>query len=187
MAQESEESISKLRSIHIDLEEQSIETLAQDGVIVRLTFSPEGVFQQLLRSGSVEGASQRLLSASEGQPDTAPEANDQVNPEAPAKREKQPALVLPGKLQTKPAEGRPDGRGNPTAWARFLAHMEGQEGAVLLSATFHNHTRDIALKLAEGDAIRAQGYLHPHRDSSRLSTFSIFHLLGYPGKPASGR
>lgn len=98
-------------------------------------------------------------------------------------REKQPALVLPGRLQTRPLEGRPDSRGKPTAWARFLAHVEGADNALLLSATFHHRTREVALQLADGDPITAQGYLHPSRDPERLSTFSVFHLINYPGKP----
>ena len=199
MAHESEGSINKLRSIHIDLDERVIETLAQDGIAIRFTFSPDGVFQQLLTGGSLEGAAQRLLSASqperasetdaviEGETsaatDAGVEAPASTAQEAAAPREKQPALVLPGRLQTTPMEGRPDGREKPTAWARFLAHMDGQEGAMLLSATFHNRTRDIALGLSDGDAITAQGYLHPSRNPERLSTLSVFHLINYPGKP----
>lgn len=193
MAGESEASISRIQSIHIDLEAQSIETLAHDGIVVRFTFSPEGIFQQLLAGGSLEGATRRLLSASrpEAEGETKAETDAGVESPAPATeeaaapREKQPALVLPGKIQTKPMEGRPDGRGKPTAWARFLAHMDGQEGATLLSATFHNRTRDIALGLSDGDAITAQGYLHLSRNAERLSTFSVFHLINYPGKPSS--
>jgi len=193
MAHEPEGSINKLSSIHIDLEERFIETLTQDGIAIRFTFSPEGVFQQLLQHGSLEGAARRLLSASqpetEGDPnamtDAGVESPAPATQEASAPREKQPALVLPGRLQTTPMDGRPDGRGKPTAWARFLAHMDGQEGATLLSATFHNRTRDIALALTDGDAITAQGYLHPSRNPERLSTFSVFHLIKYPGKPSS--
>jgi hypothetical protein len=199
MTRESPAAISSLKSIHIDLEARSVETLAQDGVVVRFTFSPEGVFQQLLAGGSLEGAARRLLEVS--QPDatereTAAETDAGVLSPArsiqeasaqevsAASREKQPALVLPGRLQTKPMDGRPDGRGKPTAWARLLAHLEDREGAVLLSVTFHNRTRDIALGLVDGDAITAQGYLHPSRDPERLSTFSVFHLINYPGKPS---
>jgi hypothetical protein len=189
MAQESEASTSKIRSIHIDLEERSIETLAHDGLVTRFTFGPEGVFEQLLVPGSLEGAARRLLSIA--QPETKAETDAGVESPAPddqkaaVPRERQPALVLPGRLQTRPMEGRPDGHGKSTAWARFLAHMDGQEGATLLSATFHNRTRDIALRLADGDAITAQGYLHPSRDPDRLSTFSVFHLINYPGKQSN--
>lgn len=189
MAQESEASISRIRSIHIDLEERSIETLAHDGLVTRFTFGPEGVSQQLLAPGSLEGAARRLLAIAQpeigAEADAGVESTDRTTQEAAAPRERQPALVLPGRLQTRPMEGRPDGRGKPTAWARFLAHMDSQEGATLLSATFHNRTRDIALRLADGDAITAQGYLHPSRDPDRLSTFSVFHLIKYPGKQPS--
>jgi hypothetical protein len=185
MAQE-QESQNKLRSIHIDLEERYIETQAQDGTLIRFSYNPEGIFLSLLQTGSLEGAAQRLLVTS--QPEAVnTEVAGQVNEPAPARREKTPALVLPGRLKNQPSEGRPDGHGKPTAVAHFLAHLEGQEGAALLFATFHNHTRDVALRLNSGDPITAQGYYHPNRDSSRLSTFSIFHLINYPGKPASNR
>ena len=74
-------------------------------------------------------------------------------------------------------------QGASIAWAHFLAHIDGHEGAVLLSATFHNHTRDAALDMSAGDALRAQGYLHPSRNPERLSTFSIFRLIGQGSKP----
>ena len=102
MAGESEASISRIRSIHIDLEEHSVETLAHDGIVIRFTFSPEGVFQQLLQHGSLEGAARRLLSTS--QPETEGESNaatdagvESLAPtteEAVAPREKQPAITF---------------------------------------------------------------------------------------------
>jgi hypothetical protein len=98
-----------------------------------------------------------------------------------------PTVILAGKLQTAPKEGRPDRQGKPTAWARFLGHVPERDGAVLFSTTFHGRTREIALGLRAEDPITAQGYLHWHRPSSsddrRLSTFSVIHLLQYPGKP----
>lgn len=204
--------IRKLRSVHIDLETRVVEALADDGLVTRITFSPDGIFQQLVANGALDAASRRLLAAAEPDlnpvPPGHPVAGDPPTPATPVpsietanpgsptvstsalqettrSREKQPALVLPGRLQTRPMEGRPDGRGKPTAWARFLAHVEDTDGALLLSATFHNRTREIALQLADGDPITAQGYLHPSRDPERLSTFSVFHLIRYPGKPSS--
>lgn len=100
---------------------------------------------------------------------------------------KSPTLIIAGKLQTTPKEGRPDRQGKPTGWARFLGHVADSDSAVLFSATFHGRTRDMALTFQAEDALTAQGYVHWHRASSsddrRMSTFSVIHLLQYPGKP----
>ena len=157
MAQEQEGSIRKLRSFTIDVEKQLIETLAQDGTVVRFTYSPEGIFQTILLAGGLESAASRLVTASQVE-DIPVVAEGQPAPEAPARKEKSPALVLSGRLKNQPTEGRPDGHQKPTAVAHFLAHLPEREGATLLFATFHNHTRDIALRLAADDPITAQGY-----------------------------
>src|SRR5215208_634422 len=173
MSQEKEAPLNKLRTIHIDLEQMSAQIEFQDGTLERWVYNSEGIFRSLLQSGSLEVAARRLLVAS--QPEATSigvETVEGANETAPVRKEKAPALVLPGRLKNQPAEGRPDGQGKPTAIAQFLAHMDGREGAVPLFATFHHHTRDIALRLSSGDAITAQGYYHPSRDSSRLSTFS---------------
>jgi hypothetical protein len=47
----------------------------------------------------------------------------------------------------------------------------------VIAASFHNHTRAAALKLAAGDPITAQGYYHPNSDPARLPTFSVFRLI----------
>jgi hypothetical protein len=188
MAQEQEGQLNKLRTIHVDLEQRSAQFEFEDGTVERWVYNSEGIFRSLIQTGNLEVAARQLLVTSQPEVESArAEKVDQVNEPAPARREKTPALVLPGRLKNQPSEGRPDGGGKPTAVAHFLAHMEGQEGATLLFATFHNHTRDIALRLTAGDPITAQGYYHPNRDSSRLSTFSIFHLINHPGKPASLR
>jgi hypothetical protein len=186
MSQE-QESQSKLRTIYVDLEGRYIETQAQDGTVLRFSYSPEGIFLSLLQTGTLEGATQRLLVTSQPEAEAArAEAVDQVNEPAPARREKTAPLIIPGKLQTTPVEGRTDGKGNPTAWGKILGHLKDREGAVLIAGTFHGRTREIALRLSEGDSIVAQGYYHPvsNPDERRLPTFSIHHLIGYPGKPS---
>src|SRR5215213_173085 len=189
MSQE-QESQTKLRSIHIDLEERYIETQARDGTLLRFSYNSEGIFLSLLQTGSLEAAARQLLMTS--QPEAEPaqaETVDQVNEPAPTHREKSAPLVIPGKLHSKPVEGRPDGKGNPTAWGKILGHLKDHQGAVLISSTFHGRTRAIALGLSEGDSITAQGYYHPvsNPDERRLPTFSIHHLIAYPGKPASNK
>lgn len=179
-------------SIRINLKEGFIETKGKDGSGIRQEFRT-GVAIQLTPFGKDgEGAVRKVLAASQPEPEAVStdadqaEAFEQVSETAPTRRETSPAVVLPGRLKTTPVEGKPDGHGKPTAWAHFLAHVDGQDGAVLLSATFHNHTREAALQLSAGDALRAQGYLHPSRQPDRLSSFSIFRLIGNGPKPEAG-
>ena len=60
--------------------------------------------------------------------------------------------------------------------------MCSYDEATLLSATFHNHTRQIALRLKKDDPITAKGYLHAAREHGRLRSFSVITLHSYPGK-----
>lgn len=185
MSQEEEPNI-RLNDIRINLREGYIQTDAEDGTVVRYSFKPQEVMFQLLQRGNLEGAATRLLASTGEVPEASStdQAAETTTPEATTQKEKPPAIVLPGKLQKKPVDGRPDRHQKPTAWAPFLAHMEGHEDAVLLSASFHNHTRAIALGLSADDPITAQGYLHPAAaGSGRLSTFSVINLMRYPGKP----
>jgi hypothetical protein len=111
-------------------------------------------------------------------------------PVTPPAQEKNPTLVVPGRLQTKPQDGRPDRQGKPTAWAHLLGHIEGRADATLLATSFHGRTREIALALDKGDQITAQGYIHWRQadgPEDRLSTFSVIHLISYPGKRQRGQ
>jgi hypothetical protein len=149
-----------------------------DGPVFALALSRSGIFYQPLESRSL----------TESAVDPA-DSDLSVDTEENARSEEQrnPTTVLSGRLQGQAKEGRVDGRGRPTAWARFLAHLEGQEGASLLSTTFHGRTRDIALGLPENAPITAQGYLRliaaSETEPRRLSSFSVIHVLKYPGKP----
>ena len=185
MSQESEPTI-RLREIRIDLRRQFIQLETEDGAAIRYSLTPQSLRLQLMQGQRIEAVS----APGEAPDDQAEEGTgDQQQPveqsASPPAREKQPTLRLSGKLQSQPVEGRLDRHQKPTAWARFLAHMDGQDGASLLLATFHGRCREIALGLNEGDPITGQGYYHPVKDpgSDRLSTFSIFHLISYPGKP----
>src|SRR5947209_19863153 len=99
--------------------------------------------------------------------------------------ERDKPLTLQGKLKSKPRPGRPDSRGNPTAWARFAAHEEEQDGAHMYSATFHKHTAAIALSLDKDAQLTVQGYPHPVDDpgSKRMDTLSVLHILQH-SRPA---
>ena len=167
-----------LKAIHIVLE-------ATDGRLTKLTFTPDGSFDlvsQITRFAGVpitERSVERLTDDVVGGPQ--PQAETQPTPT----KEKSPTTVIPGTLHSKPVEGLPDRNKKPTAYARMLGHLEGEEGAVLLSTSFHGRTREIALGLPEGSHITAQGYLHRSQDPERMPTFSVIHLLQYPGKPAA--
>jgi hypothetical protein len=149
------------------------------GPVFSLTHLPDGIFYQLIEARSVsERSVERLVDELERVPAT----DDAVVGEQRA-----PTTVVPGRIQGRAKEGRVDGRGRPTAWGRFLAHIDGEEGASLLSTTFHGRTRDIVLGLPEDASITAQGYLRrvtgANPEQRRMPTFSVIHLLQYPGKP----
>jgi hypothetical protein len=50
-------------------------------------------------------------------------------------------------------------------------------------ATFHRHTREIALKLPKEAPITVTGYPHPSNTPKRTDTFSVVNIVEYPGKP----
>ncbi len=194
MSQEHHSRPLPLRSIHIDLHERAITFEADDDTATRLTFSPAGVLYELLGERTIlADAAEQLRAwslrtqaeAAQPQPEPATEVPVPQPPENAPSKEKNPTTVLPGKLQTTPKEGNPDRHGKPTAWAQFLANVDGREGATLLSTSFHGRTREIALQLHAGDHLTAQGYLHLRPEDPvhpRLSTFSVIHLVHYPGK-----
>ncbi len=196
MAQEHKRGPAHLRAIHIDLDERSVTFEADDQSATRLTFSPTGVLYELLGETTLltQAADKLKTWSLRNQQPPAAQPHEKTVAAVPAPQpserssstEKSPTTVLPGKLQTTPKEGNPDRHGKPTAWAQFLANVEGREGATLLSTSFHGRTREIALQLQAGAHITAQGYLHPRPEdpvNPRLSTFSVIHLVHYPGKP----
>jgi hypothetical protein len=160
-----------VEAIHYYPKTRSLVIEVAGGPLFALVQTPEGIFYELIKAHTRRSV-ERL--------EPEPAAQDAPRP-APAK-EKAPTTIIPGKLQNQPVEGRPDRHGKPTAYARLLGHLEGEEGATLLSTSFHGKTRDIALVLAPGSRITAQGYLHRSSDPDRLSSFSVVHLLEYPGK-----
>lgn len=184
MSQEQENRRIPLVGIYINLEQRSIVFVAADKSATRLIYSPQGILYELIGKPAAGPApAEELLEKAEaGTHPTVDVASAVVE-----RKEKTPTVVLPGKLQTRPKEGNPDRQGKPTAWAQLLAHVEGREGATLLSTSFHGKAGEIALALSAGDHITAQGYLHLRPEdpvNPRLSTFSVVHLLEYPGKPA---
>src|SRR5262249_35089467 len=146
-------------SIRINIKEGFIETKSRDGSGIRQSFQTGEALQLTPFGKDGMGATRKAVAASQSEaeaPSTEVDAIpqlDQPGEAVPARKEKSPATVLSGRLKNKPSEGRPDGHGKPTAVSPFLTHQEGADGAVLVYATFHNHTREIALNLSESDQI----------------------------------
>ena len=94
-------------------------------------------------------------------------------------------MTLSGLLLTQPRAGKPDRRGNPTAWAYFGAAAAGEDEARRFRAMFHRHTAAIASRLAKGSPLTVEGYAHTRVDATgkRVDTLSVLHLVNYPGKP----
>lgn len=171
MSREADRGPEPLTTIQIDLKERALSFVAESGSVTRLTFSPAGIVYELLQDPQgVRTAGSRVRGESA--------------PDSPGENEREPTVTLTGRLKSKPREGRPDGRGLPTAWARLAVHEEGRSDAHLYSATFHRHTARIALSLDRDAPITIQGYPHPSDDlnGKRLDTFSVINIVHYPGK-----
>jgi hypothetical protein len=188
-------------AIHYYPKDKRLVIEVEGGVTFALTQNPEGLMAQLLLS---QAASQRaavlqddVVSATETAPATSPApvpasavsaeaASPQPEPPATAAASKKAdnQFLLTGRLKSKPQEGRPDGRAVPTAWARFAAHLDGDEEAWMLSTSFLRATRRIALSLAIGDQITVEGYINKNTDPEKMDRYNVFRFLNYPGKPA---
>ena len=164
-----------LSGVHLNLDERSITFEADQQPVAKVSLAPEGVIFETIPPADLPTLPAETIAEIAEPADEPPEE----------RREPESRTVLPGKLKTKPREGKPDRRGNPTAWARFAAHIDGEDEAHLYSATFHRHTAKIALTLERNDPLTIEGYAHPSRDpeSKRLDTFSVINLIAYPGKP----
>lgn len=171
-----------LTGIYLDLPSKTVVLAAKDQLVASVRLTPEGlVFQANPDPATPLQPSETVptLSPDEGSSPTTPDLAGTV-----IETEKPKAVTLQGKLKNKPRVGRPDSRGNPTAWARFAAHEDDRENAHMYSATFHKHTASIALGLEAEMPLTLQGYPHEHDDpgSKRMDTLSVITLLDYPGK-----
>jgi hypothetical protein len=171
-----------LTRVEFDIAGRSITLEAGDKPIARLTFSSGTIyFQTPALSLSGDAISTAELPGGIPSPDDAPVAEDRTI-DAEVSQERERPVVLSGRLKSKPREGRPDGRGNPTAWARLAAHEDGDEKARLYSTTFHRHTARIALGLDLNAPITVQAYRHLYDDPERMDTLSVINIVAYPGK-----
>lgn len=161
-----------LTGIYIDLRNRSIELEDDQGTMAKLTFTSTGTIFFSTSTAAVAEAS-----------------GGQQPRKATERSEKELTVTLTGRLKTQPKEGKPDSRGNPTAYARLAVHQEGREEARLYLATFHRHATPIALSLPKDAQVTVSGYPHPSNDPSgkRLDTFSVINFVSYPGKQEKGK
>jgi hypothetical protein len=155
-----------LRSFRIELGERAVILEGEDGSLIKVEAANAALLQQIMA----------LL----GSPQ--PAATPPAVPTSPEKT-KQGTVTLTGRLKSQPKEGRPDGAGNPTAWARFATHVDGEAGPHLYSTTFHRHCAQIALDLHREDQITVVGYVRESSQAGRLDGLSVFTVPSYPGKP----
>jgi hypothetical protein len=189
-------------AIHYYPKDKRLVIEVEGGVTFALSQNAEGLLAQLLLSQAVSQRAavlkddvvsatkspQVLLESAAPAPEPASEAAAEpapTNPETPVasskKRENQ--YLLTGRLKSKPVEGKPDGRGRPTAYARFAAHLDGSEEAWMLSTSFLAATRRIALELASNDLVTLEGYVNKNPDPEKMDRYNVFRFLNYPGKP----
>jgi hypothetical protein len=160
--------------IHINLTDQTITLKKEDAVVATLVFEGKLPAAGVIFLGSQP---QALLES--------PFDEDVETPISPATsaKEREKTITLTGKLKSKPQGGKNDRSNKPTAYADFAAHVEGEKNAHDYVATFHRHTRGIALKLPTEAQITVTGYPHPSNKPRRKDTFSVINILDYPGKP----
>jgi hypothetical protein len=180
MAGEIESTGIPFTDIHINLTDQTITLKKEDEVVATLVF--EG---KLPAAGVIFFGNQPqplLDSPFDEEPDIP------VSPTAPASaadaaKEREKTVTISGRLTSQPKPGKLDRSGKPTAYADFAAHVEGEKGAHDYIATFHRHTRQIALTLPIDAHITVNGYPHPSSKPRHKDTFSVVNILEYPGKP----
>src|SRR4051812_43979862 len=113
MSVENQEKYLHLRAIEIIFEAED------DSAIIRRLTPDNPLSQFLISSLLTERAVDQLIAAPPLQQPTSEvheAAVESSSSEANAPKEKNPSVVLTGKLKTAPKEGKPDGKGHPTAW-----------------------------------------------------------------------
>jgi hypothetical protein len=158
-----------LKSAHLDFEGRRLFLLRSDETVLRFSLTDKGILSEILRPQTLEEPISQVPPCEAQTDDVA----------TPAKK----TVTLTGKLKSKPQEGRLDRNQKPTAWARLAVHLEGEEQAKMFLASFHRHTRAIALGLSEGDQVTVEGYPRPSADPARMDSLSVFNIPAYPGKP----
>jgi hypothetical protein len=177
MASEVERTGIPFTDIHINLTDQTITLKKDTEVVATLVFAGKLPAEGVIFFGNHQHA---LLDSPFDEEKDAPVS---PAPSADTAKEKEKTVTLSGKLKSQPKSGKPDRSGKPTAYADFAAHVEGEKDAHYYVASFHRHTREIALKLATEAPITVTGYPHPSQSEKRKDTFSVVNIVEYPGKP----
>lgn len=156
-----------ITSLRFNLAERSLTLESDEQPFARVTFSSGTIYFQSIQESAAE------LAASE----TAVETDSTA--EATPPREKDPAVILTGKLLGRARQGRPNSQGHETAWARLAAHEAGREDAHVYSTTFHRRSARIALGLPDNADVCVEGFPHPSNDPTgkRLDTLSVFRFV----------
>jgi hypothetical protein len=177
MAKEGEGVGIPFTDIHINLTDQTITLKKEDAVVATLVFEGKLPAAGVIFLGSQP---QALLDSPFDE-----EAETPVSPTSlsDAAKERKKTITLSGKLKGKPEPGKNDRSNKPTAYADFAAHVDGEKDAHDYVATFHRHTRGIALKLPPEAQITVTGYPHPSNRPQRKDTFSVMNIVDYRGKP----
>ena len=166
--------------IHINLANQTITLKKEDAVVATLVFEGKLPAAGVTFLGSQP---QALLDSPFAEEPEVPVSPASPTSAADAAKEREKTVTLTGKLKSQPKPGRNNRSGNPTAYADFAAHVEGEEKAHYYKATFHRYTRQIALTLPKEAQITVTGYPHPRESDKSTDTFSVVRIVDYPGKP----
>jgi hypothetical protein len=181
MAKEVEPTGIPFTDIHINLTDQTITLKKDEEVVATLVFEGKLPAAGVIFFGSKPHA---LLDSPFDEEVEIPVSPAPLSGSLPAAaKEREKTITLTGKLKSQPKLGKLDRSGKPTAYAEFAAHVEGEKAAHSFVATFHRHTREIALKLPTEAPITVTGYPHPSTTPKRKDTFSVVNIVDYPGKP----
>jgi hypothetical protein len=166
--------------IHINLTDQTITLKKEAEVVATLVFEGKLPAAGVIFLGNQP---QPLLDSPFDEEPEVPVSPASPTSATDAAKEREKTVTLTGKLKSQPKPGRNDRSGKPTAYADFAAHVEGEKDAHYYVATFHRHTKDIALKLPKEAPITVTGYPHPTNSEKRKDTLSVINIVDYPGKP----
>jgi hypothetical protein len=180
MAGEMEPTGIPFTDIHINLTDQTITLKKEEEVVVTLVFEGKLPAEGVIFFGSQP---QALLDSPFDEEPEIPVSPASLATTSEVAKEREKTVTLSGRLKSKPQPGKNDRSNKPTAYADFAAHVEGEKDAHYYVATFHRHTRQIALTLPKEAAITVTGYPHPSQSEKRKDTFSVVNIVEYPGKP----
>ena len=175
-----------LRGAIISFESKSLTLLHSDDTLTTYTLTED---LRIRVQRARQAPEQMAPTASERVENPAPEPQPPITPveSQRAETEAKKTVTLTGVVKGALRPGRPDARGGATVWCRFAAHVEGETESHMYSTTFHRHAAKLAEQhLRDGAQATVEAYERKSDDPSRMDSLSVFHLVNYPGKQASG-